>query len=72
MAIRIEKVYLETPSGVVREPVELFLNIEDIPGEQTTTSSESNAHARMRIALGRRIEYRDSGAISVSCARLHV
>jgi predicted RecB family nuclease len=34
LAIRTGKVYLQTPPGVVRKPVELFLDIEGIPDEQ--------------------------------------
>jgi predicted RecB family nuclease len=34
LAIRTGKVYLQTPPGVVRKPVEIFLDIEGIPDEQ--------------------------------------
>ena len=34
LAIRTGKVYLQTPPGVVRKPVEFFLDIEGIPDEQ--------------------------------------
>jgi predicted RecB family nuclease len=34
LAIRTGKIYLHTPPGVVRKPVEIFLDIEGIPDEQ--------------------------------------
>ena len=34
LAIRTGKIYLQTPPGVVRKPVEFFLDIEGIPDEQ--------------------------------------
>ena len=34
LAIRTGKIYLQTPPGVIRKPVELFLDIEGIPDEQ--------------------------------------
>src|SRR5262249_58736599 len=34
LAIRTGKIYLQTPPGVVRKPVEIFLDIEGIPDEQ--------------------------------------
>jgi predicted RecB family nuclease len=34
LAIRTKKIYLQTPPGVVRKPVEIFLDIEGIPDEQ--------------------------------------
>jgi predicted RecB family nuclease len=34
LAIRAGKIYLQTPPGVVRKPVEIFLDIEGIPDEQ--------------------------------------
>jgi predicted RecB family nuclease len=34
LAIRARKIYLQSPPGVVRKPVEIFLDIEGIPDEQ--------------------------------------
>jgi predicted RecB family nuclease len=34
LAIRTGKIYLQTPPGIVRKPVEIFLDIEGIPDEQ--------------------------------------
>jgi predicted RecB family nuclease len=34
LAIRAGKIYLQTPPGVVRKPVEIFLDLEGIPDEQ--------------------------------------
>jgi hypothetical protein len=34
LAIRVGKVYLQTPPGVVRKPVEFFLDVEGICDEQ--------------------------------------